>query len=418
MGQLGSLTKDRQKGKFGGDCKTTGNVTFKGMTAMTDKMLSAGLSRRTFLQVSAAGVISATTLGGIGRAMAEPYGNFTWISPRGSLEVLDDYGLWVGKKMGYFGDLKFDTQPGPSEGTATVKFVDVGQADMGYPSPGVFSFALENGMKLKSVFHMGALDTFSLAFRKGEGTNDLKTLEGKTILLGSAAWQSIVDPMLAVQGVDISKVKYVEAGWPTWGTALAAGQGDAALSWEGLRAEWIGSGLDFEYWLGVQKSPLFANTFTIRAADLEDADKKDFLGKYLRGWAMGMEFAYNNPRAAVEIVFEQFPTLAANIGPDLGTVSILQQLAVNRGDMSKRAGWGDHNMAAWQTFFEKIKELGQVTKDFKAEDIATNELVGAANDFDHDKVKADADAYTLTEAFAALDLDAIKAGLYDQAVPS
>ncbi|TIX36853.1 MAG: ABC transporter substrate-binding protein, partial [Mesorhizobium sp.] len=95
----------------------------------------------------------------------------------------------------------------------------------------VFSFAIQNGMKLKSVFHMGARDTFSFAFRKGEGTNDLKTLEGKTILLGSAAWQSITDPLLASQGVDIKKVKYVEAGWPTWGTALAGGQGDAALSW-------------------------------------------------------------------------------------------------------------------------------------------------------------------------------------------
>jgi NitT/TauT family transport system substrate-binding protein len=222
--------------------------------------------------------------------------------------------------------------------------------------------------------------------------------------------------MLAVQGVDISKVKYLEAGWPTWATALQAGQGDAALSWEGLRAEWIAKGLDFEYWLGVQKSPLFANTFAIRAADLEDADKTEYLGKYLRGWAMGMEFAYHNPRAAVEIVFEQFPTLASSLGPEIGTVSILQQLAVNRGDMSKRAGWGDHDMAKWQTFFDSIYKLGQVTKQFKAEDIATNELVAAANDFDVAKVKADADAYALTEPFAALDIENIKAHLYDQAV--
>lgn len=385
---------------------------------MTKFSLSGGMSRRTFLQVSAAGVVTASALGGIGRATAAPYSKFTWISPRGTLEVLDDYGLWVGQKMGYFDGLNIDTQPGPSDGTATVKFVDVGQADMGYPSPGVFSFGLENGMKLKSAFHMGALDTFSLAFRKGQGTNDLKTLEGKTILLGSAAWQSIVDPMLAVQGVDISKVKYVEAGWPTWGTALAAGQGDAALSWEGLRAEWIGSGLDFEYWLGVQKSPLFANTFVVRAADLDDPERKEFLGKYLRGWAMGLEFAYNNPRAAVEIVFEQFPTLASNIGPELGVTSILQQLNVNRGDMSKRAGWGDHNMVAWQTFFDKIHELKQVTKAFKAEDIATNDLVGPANDFDHAKVKADADAYALTDAFKAIDVENVRAHLFDQAVPA
>ncbi|MCY0150358.1 ABC transporter substrate-binding protein [Hoeflea sp. G2-23] len=384
---------------------------------MNKNFLSGSMGRRTFLQVSAAGVVSVSVLGASG-ARAEPYSKFTWISPRGTIEVIDDYAYHVAKKMGYFDDLgvEADFQPGPSDGTATVKFVDVGQADIGFPSPGVFSYALENGMKLKSAFHMGAFDTFSLAFRKGEGTNDLKTLEGKTILLGSAAWQSIVDPMLAVQGVDVSKVKYVEAGWPTWATALKAGQGDAALGWEGLRAEWIATGLDFEYWLGVQNSPLFANTFVVRAEDLEDPDKKAYLEKYLRGWAMGLEFAHLNPRAAVEIVFEQFPTVAGNLGPELGTTSILQQIAVFRGDMSKRAGWGDHNMEAWQTFFDQIHELGQITNPVKAEDVCTNELIPAANDFDKAKVQADADGYKLSDEFAAVDVENLKAHLYDQAV--
>ena len=50
-----------------------------------------GLSRRYFLQVSAAGVVSATALGSIGRAGAAPNDRpFTCISPRGTLEVLDD----------------------------------------------------------------------------------------------------------------------------------------------------------------------------------------------------------------------------------------------------------------------------------------------------------------------------------------
>jgi NitT/TauT family transport system substrate-binding protein len=307
-------------------------------------------------------------------------------------------------------------QPGPSDGTATVKFVDVGQADMGFPSPGIFSFALENGMKLRSVYHWGARDTFSLAFRKGEGSNDLKKLEGKTILLGSAAWQSIVDPMLAVQGVDISKVKYVEAGWPTWGTALAAGQGDAALAWEGLRAEWISTGLDFEYWLGVQHSPLVANTYVARAADLEDPDKKAFLDKYLRAWSMGLEAAYQNPRAAVAAVFEQFPSVASANGPEQGTMSMLQNLNVVRGDMSKRKGWGDHDMAAWQTFFDEVHKLGQIKNPVKAEDVCTNDCIAAANDFDHEKVKADALAVELPADLAAVDVAAVQAKLFDQAI--
>ncbi|PAP93678.1 MULTISPECIES: ABC transporter substrate-binding protein [Mesorhizobium] len=387
------------------------------MTKESHISFKAGISRRYFLQVTGAGVVTATALGASAfRAQAEPYGKFTWISPRGTLEVLDDYPYWAAKKAGYFGDLDTDMQPGPSDGTATVKFVDVGQADMGFPSPGVFSFAIQNGMKLKSVFHMGARDTFSFAFRKGEGTNDLKTLEGKTILLGSAAWQSITDPLLASQGVDIKKVKYVEAGWPTWGTALAGGQGDAALSWEGLRAEWIAKNLDFEYWLGVQNSKLPANTFVVRSADLDDPDRKAFLEKYLRGWAMGLEFGYQNPRAAVEAVFEQFPTLAKNLGPELGTTSILQQINVFRGDMDKREGWGSHDMASWQGFFDQIHKIGQISSPVKAEDVCTNELIGPANDFDKAKVKADADGAKLSEGFAALDVEKIKAHLFDSAV--
>ena len=380
-------------------------------------LINGGMSRRYFLQVTGAGLVTATALGASGlRVSAAGFDKFTWISPRGTLEVLDDYPYWAAKKMGYFGDLNTAMEPGPSDGTATVKFVDVGQADMGFPSPGVFSFAIQNGMKLKSVFHMGARDTFSIAFRKGEGMKDLKGLEGKTVLLGSAAWQAIVDPMLAAQGVDTKKVNYVEAGWPTWGTALASGQGDAALAWEGLRAEWIATGLKFDYWLGVQNSKLPANTFVVRAADLEDADKKAFLEQYLRGWAMGLEFGHQNPRAAVEAVYEQLPAFAKNTGPELGTTSLLQQDNVFRGDMDKREGWGWHDMASWQGFFDEIHKIGQISNPVKAEDVCSNELIKGANDFDHAKVKADAEAYKLSDEFAKIDVDNVRAHMFDDAV--
>ena len=51
------------------------------------------------------------------------------------------------------------------------------------------------------------------------------------------------------------------------------GQGDAALSWEGLRAQWKGQGLDFDYILGRNFSKLPANSFVIRKADFEDPSK-------------------------------------------------------------------------------------------------------------------------------------------------
>ncbi|MCP4308944.1 MAG: ABC transporter substrate-binding protein, partial [bacterium] len=273
------------------------------------------MDRRYFLKVTGAGAVTATALGGSSLlttpAMAQD--TFTWISPRGTLEVLDDYPYWVGKELGYFGDLDTKMEAGPADGTATVKFVALGQADMGFPSPGVFSFAIENDMDLVSVFNMGAVDVFDFAFRPGEGVKDLKDMEGKTVLLGSAAWQAITDPMFAAAGVDPSKITYLEAGWPQWGTSLASGQGDAALAWEGLRADWQGKGLEFEYWLGTDNSNFPANSFVVRRIDTEDPDRVALLEKYLRGWAMGMEFAHENPRAAANAVFNQFPVVKENV---------------------------------------------------------------------------------------------------------
>ena len=375
------------------------------------------MGRRYFLQVTGAGAVVATALGtGALTRPARAADPFVWISPRGTLEVLDDYPYWIADSLGYFGDLETKMEPGPSDGTATVKFVALGQADMGFPSPGVFSFAIENGMDLVSVWNMGAVDVFDFAFRPGEGVTDLKDMEGKTVLLGSAAWQAISDPMFAAAGADLSTITYLEAGWPAWGTALAGGQGDAALAWEGLRADWQGKGLEFEYWLGVDHSNFPANSFVVRREDVEDADRHKLLEDYLRGWAMGLEFGYLNPRAATDVVFKQYPIVKNNLGPELGTESMMQLANVFRGDMSTRPGWGAHEMARWKLFFDTLLEIGQVKSPVDTNKVITNEFVAPANDFDQARVQADAAGYALPADMAAVDVDAINARFYANAV--
>ncbi|MCP4385614.1 MAG: ABC transporter substrate-binding protein, partial [Hyphomicrobiales bacterium] len=46
----------------------------------------------------------------------------------------------------------------------------------------------------------------------------------------------------------------------------------------------------------------------------------------------------------------------------------------------------------------------------------TNKFIAPANDFDHAKVKADAEAYELSEEMAAVDLAAIKARFFDNVI--
>jgi NitT/TauT family transport system substrate-binding protein len=369
------------------------------------------MDRRQFLTATA-GAAGLSLWGARPRLLLaqEVTGTVRWVSPRGTIEVQDDYPYWVAKKFGYFGQLETTLEPGPMEATATIKLVDQNQSDMGYPSPGVFSLGLEQGIPLKSVWHMGAYDVFSFAFQKGKKPADPKDLAGKKILLGSIGWKSICDPELAQLGVDLSTVEYAEAGG-LWGQALSQGQGDAALSWEGLRAQWEGQGLSFDYLLPYDFSRLPANSFVIRKADAEDAAKKPLYEAYLRGWAMGLEFGQHNPRAATQIVLEQFPALASTLTPAIATESMMQLAKVFRGPWEKRQGWGSHDMAQWQFFFDLIHRIGQVTKPIKAEDVCSNAFVAAANAFDKAKVKADADGFALSTEFQAVDVAAIQARL-------
>ena len=360
------------------------------------------------LALSAAGTLTLTSTAGFRSAGAHAAkGPVRWLSPRGTIEVLDDYPYWVARQFGYFGTIETTLEPGPMAEIAPLRAVDQNQADVAFPPPRVFALGLEQGLPLVSVWHMGAYDVFSFAFRKGERLARPADLTGKTILLGNAGWRSIVDPMLAQAGVDPKSVRYAEAG-NRWGHALKQGQGDAALSWEGLRAQWTGQGLEFDYILPSEFSKFPANSFVIRRADFDDPAKDALYEGYLRGWAMGLEFGYRNPRAATHLVLQQFPVLAASLAPAVATESMMQLANVFRGDWWHRQGWGWHDLEQWRRFFETLLRIRQISKLIASEDVLSNKYVGPANQFDRDRVAADAQAYQLPPAFAAVDIIAIQ----------
>jgi NitT/TauT family transport system substrate-binding protein len=375
-----------------------------------DSFAAGRISRRRLVQGAAALGVSGAALQALSHGnilLAQPEENrIRWVSPRGRLEVFDDYGYWVAKRYGYFGDVETVIEGGPAAGAE--RLVAENQADMAYPSPGLFTSNLEAEVPIVSVFEMGAYDVFDIAFRKGEATDDLKTLEGKTIVIGDASWQAIVDPMLQAAGADPSKVEYAIAGVTAWGQALQQGQGDAALAWAGLRAQWRSEGLDFEYWLGKENSKFPANSYVIRQSDFENESTHEIYEKYLRGWAMGLEFGHHNPRAAAQITNE-VEQLRATLDQSFpgekkaDAVASMWELAdVYRGDWPTREGWGWHDLKAWNLYFDTAREIGLLTREFATEDVVKNDFIAAANDFDHEQVKADAEAFELSEEYAAI----------------
>ena len=369
--------------------------------------MATRFSRRRLLATSAAAsaALALPLSGSRGVLAAQERNSVVWISPRGSLEVLDDYGYWVGKKLGYFGDLQTELQPGILEATSGGKAVAEGQADMSFVSPGVFSALLEAGTPLVSVWHQVAQDTFDFAVPKGSGITEVAQLEGKKVALGDPGWSLITDPMFAQAGVDPASIQYIPAG-ATWAQAVDQGQADAALTWEGLRAQWGATGLEYDYILGKDWSKFPSNSFQIRKEDFEDSALADLYTRYLRGWAMGMEFSYWNPRAATEITMNE-PTISQALNETfqdkaVAVESMWENALIFRGDFANREGWGWHDMASWQGYFDTIHDLGQITKAIKAEDVCKNDYIAGANDFDVEQVKEDARTYALSPEYAAV----------------
>jgi len=134
-----------------------------------------------------------------GAASSATKSKVVWVSPRGTLEVMDDYPLWVAKKLGYFDqqNLDVDLQPGPQGGANIVSLVTEKKADCSFPSPGVLSASIDAGIPVMLAFEFFGGQVFDFAVPADSDIKSPKDLAGKTIALGSIGWQPIVDPILA-----------------------------------------------------------------------------------------------------------------------------------------------------------------------------------------------------------------------------
>jgi NitT/TauT family transport system substrate-binding protein len=233
----------------------------------------------------------------------------------------------------------------------------------------------------------------------------LAGLKGTTVVLGSAGWQAICDPMFASNGIDPSSITMSRP--QTAGARCWRGKADAALSWEGLRARWKGQGLEFDYLIGRNFSKLPANTFVMGRAEFEDASKKGPLHQVppRLGDGSGARVSQACRNAGHDAAV---PRLASQMSRPLVVLSMMQLAKVFRCKFEKRKGWGSHDEEAWGFFFKTIKDIGQVQADVKVADDIKNDQVASASEFDMAEAKAGVEGYKLADDYASIDAEAIR----------
>jgi NitT/TauT family transport system substrate-binding protein len=372
---------------------------------LVDEVDENGFTRKDLLKKSAAVGLGLSALSLIEVAPALGAGQadkVRWISPRGTLDVMDDFNLWVPIKMGYFRRLGIDVSLTPGDASGNLPQVAANQVDMGFPSPGVLTSSIDAGVPVVSIWEQYPAQVFDFVIPGKSKITHPRQLKGKTIAIFTDIWRTIVNPMLVEVGVDPKSVKYRVFG-PQWVQAVALGQADAGLVWEGLRAQLVGQSATFgsafqlKFLVGSKwgsRGP--SNSYVVRKSDL--AAKRAIYSRFLQGSVMGSEFARANPRAAAEITYNERVLLQKLISPQTALESMLQ-LASGYSVYRRRAphlyGW--HDAASWNRYLRTIKRLGQTKKQLTVGEVLTNDLVREANrKADVARARRDARAFRLS----------------------
>ena len=381
-----------------------------------EEIQGIGLTRGEFVRRTAA---AGAGLGLLGTLAAEPaFGRadgldvVRWISPRGTLDVMDDYNVRVPIAMGYYKQLGIQAQLNAGSGSGEMQLVAAHKVDMGYPSPGVLSSAIDAGVPVIGIWEQYPAQVFDFVLPGDSKITSPSQLAGKKIAVLTIGWKAIIDPILADAGVDPKSVKYVELG-TQWVQAVARGQADAGLAWEGLRAQLdgeaahFGAGFSIKFLIGAQFSHDPSNVYAVRKADMSDAKKRDIYTRFLAGVVMGFEFARANPKAAAQITYGQLPALQSIISPQVAVES-MAQLASGYSLQKRHGGlWGSFNTNAWNSYLATIAKLGQVKKQYTFHDVIDTSLIAAANKRANvARARRDARAFKLDQYFRKTKLPA------------
>ena len=257
----------------------------------------------------------------------------------------------IGIERGFFADEGLKVKPRPAaQGAVTVAAVQSGDAQFGWTNTTSLIIARSRGLKLKFVTRGargGSRPSESGGGRilvKREGPiKSLKDLEGKTI--GVPLLRSITtlttSRALEKQGVDISKVKFVEVPFQQAIPVLERGRVDAAFVAEpfataGLRAghRSISSPL-------VETAPNYitAGFFT---TDRYLADNKDVVDRFARAVNRSFDYAAAHPQA-MRTVLPTYTAIPAKVAqqiklPDFSPYTDTSTIALTA-DLAKKYGY-------------------------------------------------------------------------------
>ena len=289
---------------------------------------------------------SADTGGG-GTATAKPVTLDVAVIP-----ITDLAPLYIGIDRGFFADEGLKVKPRPSAvgGAVPVAVVQSGRAQIGWTNTVSLIIARSKGLKLKYVTRSprgGSRPSNSggggILVKRDSPVKSLKDLDEKTI--GVPSLQSIAtlttSRALEKQGVDPSKVKFIEVPFPQAIPVLESGRVDAAFVAEPFLTPGLRAGNRAISRPLVETAPNYI-TAGFFATDEYIAGNKDVVDRFARAVHRSYDYATAHPQAMRDVIpkFTEIPPrLAQRISlPDFSAYTDTSTIEL-AADLAKKYGY-------------------------------------------------------------------------------
>lgn len=268
-----------------------------------------------------------------------------------------------------------------------------GGADVGQVTQEPLIQGYEKGIRGKIFYTQFTRLIYHLAVPADSPIKSIADLKGKKIGVSNMASASLVVARSALRrdNVPIEGDTFRPVGLGDGAVAaLRTGQVQALSMWTAAYASMMKAGISFRFLYHPTVAEIASGGFF--ASDKVMVEKKDSLIKFGRAQAKATVFLLENPEAVLRMYWKSNPA-GKGSGTDeeamksgLVELSALRPIYSTEGHADRRYGYAD--LAGIQTYIDLFRDEGVIAKSMPASELVTNDLIGAINDFDQDKVRA------------------------------
>ena len=334
---------------------------------------------------------------GDGEAPADERYSITMAMASGDTYTAEWWGWLAAQELGYYDELGLDVDFVAAGGSGSaMEQVIAGNATAGNPSAPAFGEAALVGLPVVNIFTYSSGAIFGIFVPEDGPYQSIADMAGANIGISEPGGGEVafLEAALRAEGIDpITDVQLIPIGdgGPETLAALDNGSVDVySTAYNDIFAiQTAGVNL-------VDLTPSIYNSFPARGIittqDTLD-NNGEALQRFARGTAMGIYFCLENIEACRDLMKGAIPQVFEQNADGVSQGDLRFELAKTQVVPADLERIGQHDVAGTQAFLDLIQSTSADYIAVNAPDVLFDGFIDFANDFDRDRVAADAAAY-------------------------